>query len=485
MDYQRPDPENGPSPSGPRVEDDFVRPLKPMRTITHRRLPAALPFAIAGILVVSSVAFGATFIRNVINPTSSATPGVVIGDDPSNPPADGPSASPSIVNQDPPVDPSVDASVAPPPVVLTLTVEAQPGKAKLTWSAYTGADFAYYKVVRSDDASVPTWPLGAGDKLVAAIDKQDTLTYTDGCGAGTVIYRVFAVKKNGDAFDVVGQSDPKTVTVEDPVSSQPPTVSGKTAPPVQSFTLTATVNGKEVDLSWTKYTGDYFQYYKVVRSVSSDPTWPLAGDSQLLSAITNINQTTFVDSSVRAGKTYKYRVYVYTHETFAAANSGSVVVPACETDDGTVLAISNIVTVTIPGTAPTPPAIVSLDLTATVQADGSVALNWSKYTGSYFNYYAVLRVDGNGTPTLSPGQTPQVYFDNQSTTSWTDNGKSALGKLVPGQTYTYRVYAYSETAFGDVVPACTVVTILAVSSPQSVTIPVPTPPASPDPSAPK
>jgi len=159
--------------------------------------------------------------------------------------------------------------------------------------------------------------------------------------------------------------------------------------PLQSPTLHLSVNGKEVDLSWSKYAGDHFQYYKVVRSVSSDPTWPLAGDSQLLAAITNINQTTVVDSSVRAGKTYKYRVYVYTHETFAAANSGSVVVPACETDDGTVLAISNIVTVTIPGTAPTPPAIVSLDLTATVQADGSVALNWSKYTGSYFNYYAV------------------------------------------------------------------------------------------------
>ena len=477
MDYQRPDPENGPSPSGPRVEDDFVRPLKPMRTITHRRLPAALPFAIAGILVVSSVAFGATFIRNVINPTSSATPGIVVGDDPSDAPGDSPSASPSVLNQDPPADPSVDASVAPTPVVMTLTVEAQPGKAKLTWSAYAGADFAYYKIVRSDDASAPTWPLGTGDKLVAAIDKQDTLTYTDGCGAGTVIYRVFAVKKVGDAFDVVGQSDAKTVTVEAPVVSEPPAGSEQSAPPVQSFTLTAAVNGKEVDLSWSKYAGDHFQYYKVVRSVSSDPTWPLAGDSQLLAAITNINQTTYVDSSVRAAKTYKYRVYVYTHETFAAADSGSVVVPACETD-GTVLAISNIVTVTIPGTAPTPPAIVSLNLTATVQADGSVALNWSKYTGPYFNYYAVLRVDGNGTPTLSPGQTPAIAIDNQNTTGWTDDGKSDLGPLVPGQTYTYRVYAYSETAFGDVVPACTVVTILAVSSPQPVTIPVPTPPAS-------
>jgi hypothetical protein len=443
-----------------------------MRTITQRRLPAALPFAIAGILVVSSVAFGATFIKNVITPTSSATPGVIVGHHPSNSPGTSVSEAPSIGSEEPSADSSVEASPAPTPGTLTLTVEALVGKAKLTWSAYTGDNFSYYKVVRSDDASAPTWPLGEGDKLVAAIDNKDTLTYTDGCGAGTVIYRVFAVTKNGDAFDVLAQTEAKTVTVEGPVVSEPPApVSGHTAPPVQSFTLTATINGSEVDLSWTKYTGDYFQYYKVVRSQSGDPTWPLSGDSQLLAAITNINQTTFVDSSARSGKTYHYRVYVYTHETFAAADSGPVVVPACETD-GTILAISNIATLTMTGTAPTPPAIVSLDLTATVQEDGSVTLNWSKYTGSYFDYYAVLRVDGSGTPTLEPGQTPEIYFDKQDTTSWTDH------HTAPGHTYTYRVYAYSETAFGDVVPACTVVTILAVSPPKTVTIP-----ASPESSA--
>jgi hypothetical protein len=471
MDYQRPDPENGPSPSGPRVEDDFVRPLKPMRTISHRRLPAALPFAIAGILVVSSVAFGATFIKNVINPTSSATPGVIVGHDPSNSAEASVSSAPSVVEEEPSVDSSVEPSTAPTPGTLTLTVEALPGKAKLTWSAYTGDDFAYYKVVRSDDASAPTWPLGEGDKLVAAIDNKDTLTYTDGCGAGTVSYRVFAVKKSGDEYDVLAQSAAKTVTVEAPESSEPPVGSEKPAPPVQSLTLTATIDGSEVDLSWSKYTGDHFQYYKVVRSQSSDPTWPLSGDSQLLAAITNVNETTFVDKEVRAGHTYHYRVYAYTHETFAAADSGSVAVPACETD-GTILAVSNIATVTMPGTD-TPPPVVELSLTATVRDDGSVDLTWSKYTGDYFNYYAVVRVDGTGEPTLEPGTTPKVYFDDQNKTSWTDDGSSDLGDLVPGHTYTYRVYAYSETAFGDVEPACTVVTILAVSPPRTVTIPEP------------
>jgi hypothetical protein len=65
MDYQRPGPDQGQSPFNPRVEDDFVRPLTPMRGVSRRRLPAALPFALAGILVVSSVAFGAAIFANV------------------------------------------------------------------------------------------------------------------------------------------------------------------------------------------------------------------------------------------------------------------------------------------------------------------------------------------------------------------------------------------------------------------------------------
>ncbi len=54
MDYQRQDPARGSTSSEARVAEDFVRPLKPLRGGPHRRLTAALPFAIAGIFVVSS-----------------------------------------------------------------------------------------------------------------------------------------------------------------------------------------------------------------------------------------------------------------------------------------------------------------------------------------------------------------------------------------------------------------------------------------------
>jgi hypothetical protein len=126
--------------------------------------------------------------------------------------------------------------------------------------------------------------------------------------------------------------------------------------------------------------------------------------------------------------------------------------------------------------AHTAPPVVSLTLSTKVNADGSVDLTWSKYTGTDFGWYGIVRIDGAGTPTLKAGQDPKVYFDNKGTTSYTDDGTGALGKLTPGNTYSYRVYAYTEATLGyvgDVMPACQVGTILGVSNVKTVTIPAP------------
>ena len=93
MDDQRPD-QDGPSPSrGARIEEDFVRPLKRIVGSSRMRFPAALPFALAGILVVTSLAFGATFVRNIVTPPPSATP-IVVGDDPVPTPTPTPTPTP-------------------------------------------------------------------------------------------------------------------------------------------------------------------------------------------------------------------------------------------------------------------------------------------------------------------------------------------------------------------------------------------------------
>ena len=66
MEHQTPDPRHGPPPSqGARVEDDFVRNLTPLK-VSPRRLTASLPLAIVAILVVATVAFGATVVRPMI-----------------------------------------------------------------------------------------------------------------------------------------------------------------------------------------------------------------------------------------------------------------------------------------------------------------------------------------------------------------------------------------------------------------------------------
>jgi hypothetical protein len=94
MDDQRPDHENGPSPStGARIEEDIVRPLKRIVGSSRLRFPAALPFALAGILVVTSVAFGVAFVRNAMIASPNATP-VVVGDDPEETPTPTPTPTP-------------------------------------------------------------------------------------------------------------------------------------------------------------------------------------------------------------------------------------------------------------------------------------------------------------------------------------------------------------------------------------------------------
>ena len=346
MDYQRPDPDQGSTPYNPRVEDDFVRPLTPMRGVSRRRLPAALPFALAGILVVSSVAFGAAMLSNLTPPPAGSSSPQVIGDD--NPTAD---ASVATTDAPPAANPSEVAPVEATPGVLTLSVTTQPGKVILAWSAYEGDNFAYYKVVRSTDATA-SWPLGEGDTLVAAIDNISVLTYADATGAGTFTYRVFATKSEGDGYAVLASSAAKTVTV--------PPVPTPTPKPTQNCSISLSYavtggyaalgggaqpatarSGANVRLTWSAYTCGDFEAYVVARSNSADIDFPLPhpGVNDYWEAARST--TNYQDNDVVPGHTYYYRVMAWTSQTF------------CE--GGTVLAKTNIVAVTVPVIVPTPP----------------------------------------------------------------------------------------------------------------------------------
>lgn len=216
MDFQGPDSDQG-SPQG-TVENDFVRPLQPMKGVSRRRLPAALPFAIAGLLVVTSVALGAGIIRQSVTPPPDAS-GVVAGDDnPTDTPLPTITASPTVAITDAPVVTAAPTAVPP----LAVQASLSGTSVKIEWSCYQGDNFAYYKVVRSTDATV-SWPLGDGDTLVAAVSNIDQLSYVDPAPLGkTFNYEVFAVKSSEDGYAVLVGSNVVAIATPQPTPAPIP-----------------------------------------------------------------------------------------------------------------------------------------------------------------------------------------------------------------------------------------------------------------------
>ncbi len=349
MNFQGQDPE-GSKPAGPRVEDDLERPLRAVKAISHRRLPAALPFAIAGILVVSSVAFGATVVRNLVTPTSSATP-VVVGDDPTDAPTDAPTLVPT-----PTPTPVVTVApvVTPAPTLgtLTLTGAISGQKVALAWSRYQGDNFGYYKIIRSVEAT-PTWPLGAGDTLVAATTDIETVSWADPSAprSKTLFYAVFAVTAEDTGYQVLAASN--VVSVTTPAPTPAPTVN------CTSLSLKAVLqsptastggvlpannggSGYSIKLSWSKYRCSNFQWYGVQMSQSGTPVLKL-GDIPNAYYVDNINALSWTDTEVQSGQTYYFRAYAFTEASLGATDG---VRPACYAT--TILAISNVVKVVVP-----------------------------------------------------------------------------------------------------------------------------------------
>src|ERR1035437_4395698 len=363
MDYQRPDSDQG-APQG-TVENDSVRPLQPMKSVSHRRLPAALPFAIAGLLVMTSVVFGATVIRMNATPPPDAS-AVVVGDDnPTDTPTPVITATPTpVITASPVVTP------VPTPVPnMTLVVSLSGTQVKVEWSRYQGDNFAYYKIVRSTDGTV-AWPLGDGDTLAAAISDIDQLSYVDAAPLGkTFTYEVFAVKSSGDGYAVLVGSNTASVATPDPTPTPKPTPTPTPQPTPKptpapttncsislSYQLIAPVvptqtsavapahltRGYSVKLTWTRYNCDHFQWYGVQKANSGTPTLEL-GQVPNAYYVDNVNALTWTDSNVSLGQTYSYRAYAFTEESLATIGG---VQPACYAT--TILATSNIVTVTIP-----------------------------------------------------------------------------------------------------------------------------------------
>jgi hypothetical protein len=262
----------------------------------------------------------------------------------------------------------------------------------------------------------PTWPLGSGDKLVAASEDADRSSVSNGdLPAGkTVFYRVYAlVERNGER--VVGCVS-RVADIRIPATEPDPTPK-----PVEIGTLSLTVtlgDGKPV-VNWGDCSGDW-DLYKVVRSTNSTVTWPKGEGDSLAAVVGKDGETKVRDADAPAGKTVWYRVFCVR-----------------ETETGyKVVAASAAKAIEVPAAEPEPePDAVSLDFQVELTDGGSVALHWGACSHDSFVAYKVLRSEGPNPSYLPSTDGTQVrsVIENAELTSYTD------GDVASGQTWTYRV----------------------------------------------
>jgi hypothetical protein len=180
------------------------------------------------------------------------------------------------------------------------------GRVVLDWSRYGGDGFAWYKVVRSKDATA-AWPLGEGDALVAAIDDRDTTIAKDADvpGGKTWYYRVFAVAKSETGYRILAASGVAKVAV--PAVEPKPSPEPTPEPYALGFDVEVTADG--VVLDWEDCGSDGFVYYKVVRSTGSNPSYlPWTDGTELIAVVEDAGTTSLTDEAVASGDTFSYRV---------------------------------------------------------------------------------------------------------------------------------------------------------------------------------
>ena len=200
--------------------------------------------------------------------------------------------------------PTEKAKPKPAPAASVLALEGwlKEGKVKLGWTPFGGDGFEYYKVVRSADATV-TWPAGSGDEVIGVIGdvKSTWLAHHAPCGTA-FWYAVFAVRHGDAGYQALAISNVVSLTAE----CQPQ------ATPKESGPMGLDVQAKPgtgIKLGWTKFHGEAFAAYQVVRSqTNADPRFPANDGTEVVATIGDRYQTYFLDAAVAAGETWFYRI---------------------------------------------------------------------------------------------------------------------------------------------------------------------------------
>jgi len=290
-----------------------------------------------------------------------------------------------------------------PPDAITLfqptSVGSQQNALRLTWSASKDTfDFANYSIYRS---TTQNFTPGLAN-LIDRVTLRETTFYNDlNLLLGTTYYYRIIV------FDLAGFNS---------LSSNEANARTTTNLPPAAVILTSPIligdGSSQVQLSWSRSTDNDFASYRVYRA----NTTPIDSTSFLVSALTNQNQTVFVDQNLKAATKYFYRIYVYDQ---AGNGTGS--------NPGMVTTAPNL-----------PPTPVTLALPATPDT-ASLSLSWSQNNDTDFASYRVFRTPSGG-PSIDPTKQQPIAIlnSNPNNTAYTDKG---LGR---NKKYIYQIFVYDN-----------------------------------------
>lgn len=176
-----------------------------------------------------------------------------------------------------PLDPELTPAVA-----LSVGLDDSSGTATLSWSAYEGAGFGRYQVLRQVSDRITTDTLATIDDVATTRFVDTTLVHDT-----EYVYRVSVENASG---------------LEVPSAEQ--RVNGVNLPAVrmqsaQFHSATATAA-----IEWTEYTGPRFESYQLRRSTGAQ--------TDILAVLDDRAQTSFVDSNLAGNTQYSYSVVVRT-----------------------------------------------------------------------------------------------------------------------------------------------------------------------------
>ncbi len=228
----------------------------------------------------------------------------------------------------------------------------------LEWNRSTASTFDQYKVLRSVNNDLPSYP--GGDVIAALRSGEERYTDTSGSAEGTYYYRVCEVMTDGQSFcSNVLHMRGKQATEPEPEPEEDRV----------GIFLSGSAADNGITLKWTVENITVTDGYKVVRSIEENPTYP-EDTSERLSESSARSYTW----QVTDGKTYHFRV--------------------CQYVEGSCTVYSNDVAIV----APSPSENVTITMSAKAESTG-VGLWWTDVSDiANFKYYKVVRSEHDADP---------------------------------------------------------------------------------------